>query len=141
MAGVKKTSSKSRAGRKAESRKPAKSQARRANGAKATNLLAAADAPAVAGIEPLMLSDCLDADAAGQLKDALLQRRGQSIVVDAGQVRRLGAQSLQILLAAVRTWRTDGHTYQLMNPSADFLDTMALAGLSRGDLLLEGPQS
>jgi chemotaxis protein CheX len=88
-----------------------------------------------------MLPDCLDADAAPALKDTFLQKRGAPISVDAGQVRRLGAQSLQILIAAARTWQTDNQPYRLTNPSAEFLDTMALAGLSPEALLLEGPQS
>ncbi len=88
--------------------------------------------------EPLMLPECLDSSAAADVKDKLLERRGNPLVVDASQVRRVGAQSLQILVSAARTWAADGLSYRLTNPSSEFLDTIALVGLPRQDLLLEG---
>ena len=86
----------------------------------------------------LMLPDCLDSSAAAAVKDMLLARRGNALVVDASQVRRVGAQSLQILVAAARTWQSDGHNYCVANSSSEFLDTIALIGLPREDLQLEG---
>ena len=59
----------------------------------------------------LILPDCLDASAAAAVKDMLLARRGNALVVDASQVRRVGAQSLQVLIAAARTWQADGQSY------------------------------
>jgi chemotaxis protein CheX len=86
----------------------------------------------------LMLPDCLDSSAAAAVKSMLLARRGNALVVDASQVRRVGTQSLQILVAAARTWKSDGHNYCVANSSSEFLDTIALIGLSREDLRLEG---
>ncbi|HVX35188.1 MAG TPA: STAS domain-containing protein [Hyphomicrobium sp.] len=86
----------------------------------------------------LMLPDCLDSSAAIEIKEMLLAQLGNSIVVDASQVRRVGVQSLQVLVAAARTWQRNGHGYRLENPSSEFLETIALVGLPREDLLLEG---
>jgi anti-anti-sigma regulatory factor len=87
-----------------------------------------------------MLPDCLDSSAAATIKEMLLARRGNALVVDASQVRRVGVQPLQVLVAAARTWQSDGQGYRLENPSPEFLETIALVGLPREDLLLEGNQ-
>ena len=88
--------------------------------------------------ECLMLPDCLDSSAAPSIKDMLLARRGNAIVVDASQVRRVGAQALQVLVAAARTWQADEQSYRLTGASAELLETVALIGLPHEDLLLEG---
>jgi anti-anti-sigma regulatory factor len=101
----------------------------------------ATDAPAVDADQAppaLMLPDCLDSSAAITIKEMLLAQLGNSIVVDASQVRRVGVQSLQVLVAAARAWQRDGHSYRLENPSSEFLETIALVGLPREELLLEG---
>jgi anti-anti-sigma regulatory factor len=86
----------------------------------------------------LMLPDCLDSSAAADIKGMLIANRGNAIVVDASQVRRVGVQSLQVLVAAARTWQGDGQSFRLENPSSEFLETIALIGLPREDLMLEG---
>lgn len=124
----------------------AKTKPRRAVGAKARAKAKAKAMPMVEIDEPapvasstaLMLPDCLDASAAAAVKDMLLARRGNALIVDASQVRRVGAQSLQILVAAARTWQADGMSYCVTNSSSELLDTIALIGLSREDLMLEG---
>lgn len=88
----------------------------------------------------LMLPDCLDSAAAITIKEMLLSERGKAITVDASQVRRVGVQSLQVLVAAARAWQHDGLSYRLENPSSEFLETIALIGLPHQDLLLEGHQ-
>jgi anti-anti-sigma regulatory factor len=90
--------------------------------------------------ECLMLPDCLDSSAASAIKEMLLARRGTAIVVDASEVRRVGAQSLQVLVAAARTWQADQQSYRMTSASAELLETIALIGLPHEDLLLEGPQ-
>jgi len=96
------------------------------------------EAPAAAAIEArtVALPECLDSSAATAVRDMLLAARGASIEVDAAQVRRVGAQSLQILVAASRTWEADGHTYKIINPSAEFIDVATLLGLSSHELSL-----
>lgn len=102
-----------------------------------------ADAPAIAlesGSECLMLPDCLDASAAVELKEMLMARRGSTVVIDGSQVRRVGVQSLQILVASARTWQADGHSYRVTNSSSELLDAITLIGLPHEELRLEGFQ-
>jgi chemotaxis protein CheX len=84
--------------------------------------------------ESLDLPPVLDLIAAPALLDNLLQRRGQSLAVDAGHVQRLGAQCLQVLLAARAAWEADGQTLRLKNPSGEFAASLELMGLSPEEL-------
>ncbi|MBS0235495.1 MAG: STAS domain-containing protein [Proteobacteria bacterium] len=86
----------------------------------------------------LVLPEALDSSSVGSIKELLLARRGEPIVVDAGQVRRTGMQAVQVLISAAQTWQADGQSYVLSNPTQEFLDTLALVGLSREQLLVEG---
>lgn len=86
----------------------------------------------------LMLPDVLDSSAATDIRDSLLAGRGKPMIVDAAQVRRAGVQSLQVLIAAARAWRADGQSYCVVNPTEDLLNAVALIGLQRTDLMLEG---
>jgi anti-anti-sigma regulatory factor len=52
------------------------------------------------GAASLILADCLDLTAAAPLKAQLLAARGTPLSLDASAVRRIGAQCLQVLLAA-----------------------------------------
>ncbi len=88
--------------------------------------------------DALVLPDALDSSAAAGVKDLFIARRGAPLIVDAGQVRRVGVQALQVLISAAQTWRADGQSYAVTNASSEFLDTIALVGLSREHLLLEG---
>ncbi len=47
-------------------------------------------------------------------------------------------QALQILIAAARTWQADSQSYAVTNPSSELLATLALVGLSREHLHIEG---
>lgn len=94
--------------------------------------------PATASEPELVLPDSLDSSSAASIRDLLLARRGASLVVDAGQVQRVGIQSLQVLLAAAHTWRADGQNYAVRNPSSALLETIALVGLSADQFLFEG---
>jgi chemotaxis protein CheX len=106
--------------------------------AEETAEIAVTAATAESDSQALMLPDCLDSSAVTIVRDMLLKRRGNAIVVDASQVRRVGAQSLQVLIAAARTWQADGHSYRVTNSSPELLDTIALVGLAHEDLMLEG---
>lgn len=76
----------------------------------------------------LALPETLDLKAAGPLKAAFLQCRGDAIEVEAGQVRRLGGLCLQILLAASKAWAQDGKAFSIKGPSEAFLETTRLFG-------------
>lgn len=76
----------------------------------------------------LMLSPNLDLRAAAPLRDTLLERSGEAIVLDASEVGRLGALCLQVLLAGARDWRQQGLDFRIEAPSDAFLDTLRLFG-------------
>ena len=71
---------------------------------------------------------CLDMTAAGPLLQELLGRRGHPLTVDASSVRRIGGQCLQVLLSAQATWAADGQTFEIVEPSPEFADGVALMG-------------
>jgi len=77
---------------------------------------------------PITLGDSLDMTAAGPLHKELLSRRGKPVTLDASQVRRVGGQCLQVLLSAQATWAADGADFQIVDPSTEFADGLALMG-------------
>ena len=76
----------------------------------------------------LVLADSLDMTAAGPLAHELTARRGQAVALDAGAVRRVGGQCLQVLLAAEAAWAADGQAFEIINPSPEFAEGLALLG-------------
>jgi len=76
----------------------------------------------------LKLAACLDTLATKRLASDLASHRGHSLTLDAAEVTFLGTLSLQVLLAAHRQWRIDGKAFQIANPSAAFLDGVAVLG-------------
>ena len=79
-------------------------------------------------IPPLVLADSLDLTAAAPLAAELLAARGKPATLDASGVQRLGAQCLQVLLAARALWSSDGQPWRLVDPSPEFADAVALMG-------------
>lgn len=77
---------------------------------------------------PLVLADCLDLTAAAPLAAELLAARGGPAILDASGVQRLGAQCLQVLLAARALWSSDGQPWRLVDPSPEFTEAAALMG-------------
>jgi chemotaxis protein CheX len=80
--------------------------------------------------QTITLGDSLEMTAAGPLHKELLGRRGQPVTLDASQVRRIGGQCLQVLLSAQATWAADGADFQIIDPSPEFADGLALMGAS-----------
>jgi chemotaxis protein CheX len=78
--------------------------------------------------QTLTLANSLEMTAAGPLHKELLGRRGRPVTVDASQVRRIGGQCLQVLLSAEATWAADGAAFQIIDPSPEFADGLALMG-------------
>ena len=70
----------------------------------------------------LSLPAVLDLAQAETLKAALLPMRGQSVVIDASRVERLGGLCLQVLISAQQTWARDGHTLKIDAVSREFAD-------------------
>ena len=80
----------------------------------------------------LQLAAILDLKAAGPLAAAFLARRGADVTVDAKEVQRLGAQCLQVLLAAQASWREDRHLLRVQAPSAELRAALELFGAASG---------
>jgi len=76
----------------------------------------------------IVLGDTLDMTAAGPLVQELLGHRGQPIALNAAGVRRVGGQCLQVLLSAQATWAADGQAFEIVDPSPEFADGLALMG-------------
>jgi chemotaxis protein CheX len=87
----------------------------------------------------LELPPVLDLIAAPGLLEAFVGRRGQRLAVDGASVQRLGAQCLQILLAARAAWAADGQTLLVENLSEDFFSTLELLGVAPADLTHSAP--
>ena len=92
--------------------------------------LGAAAAPA--GPEPegaLPLPENLDLPAARPLAKALLERRGKPIVLDGSSVRQLGAQCVQVLLSAKRTWSADRVPLSVINCAPRMIEDLQILGI------------
>lgn len=71
----------------------------------------------------------LDIKAASPLANQLLALRGRDVLLNASQIERVGAQCLQVLLSAASTWRSDGSSLTISEPSPAFTDAIEIAGL------------
>jgi chemotaxis protein CheX len=78
--------------------------------------------------DPMVLADSLDLTAAAPLAAELLAARGKPATLDASGVQRLGAQCLQVLLAARALWSSDGLPWRVVGASPEFTDATALMG-------------
>jgi chemotaxis protein CheX len=78
--------------------------------------------------ERLRLPAMLDARAAAPLAQDLRSRAGHDLTVEADEVQRLGAQCLQVLLAARRRWHADGRRLHVEAASEPFAWAVALMG-------------
>src|SRR5579875_3397252 len=76
----------------------------------------------------MRLPEVLDLKAAAPLRDQLLAARGQAITLDASHVQRIGGLCLQVLLSARQTWDEDKLPLQIVEPSTEFADGIALFG-------------
>jgi chemotaxis protein CheX len=79
-------------------------------------------------VPSVVLSETLDLPAAIPLAAELLGRRGQDVAIDASASQRLGAQCLQVLLAARATWAEDKHSFRIISASSEFAAACTLLG-------------
>jgi chemotaxis protein CheX len=86
-------------------------------------------------VATITLDPVLDLKATTPLAESFLTYRGTDLAVDAGQVERLGAQSLQVILSAIATWQADGHTIEFKQPSDAFVDGLHLFGFDAEQIL------
>jgi anti-anti-sigma regulatory factor len=89
----------------------------------------------VEGETVLELPAVLDLTAAAALHATLLAHRGTPLALDAGAVKRLGGQCLQLLISANRTWAADGVPLRIAATSDAFERDLGLMGLSCDELL------
>lgn len=90
-----------------------------------------AAAPTPASAAALRLPAALDLPAARPLAAALLERRGQPITIDASAVGQVGAQCVQVLLSAKRTWEADGVPLSIANCAPRMIEDLKLIGIER----------
>ncbi len=88
---------------------------------------------------PIPLPPVLDLAAAAPLARVLLERRSKPTVVDAGGVQRPGAASLQVLLAAIRTWEGDSVPLTFINCGPLFIEHLRFLGVEP-DAFVKGAQ-
>jgi|DewCreStandDraft_4_1066084.scaffolds.fasta_scaffold00506_72 anti-anti-sigma regulatory factor len=72
----------------------------------------------------------LDVRAVAALRDQLLGRRGNDLVIDAAEVEVVSALALEVIVSAARQWSADGRQIALRNPSVAFARTCNHLGLA-----------
>ncbi|MDP2119370.1 MAG: STAS domain-containing protein [Hoeflea sp.] len=83
----------------------------------------------------LKLPEVLDLNAASRLHEQVLAHKGEDIDIDATDVSRVGAQCVQVLLAAAVSWRADDQSLKVKQASDAFIKTLQLLGISDEALL------
>jgi chemotaxis protein CheX len=106
----------------------------------ATASPAPAAAPRGDAAAVLRLPPSLDLPAARPLAAALIERRGKPITIDASAVGQIGAQCVQVLLSAKRTWDADGVSLSIVNCAARMIEDLKLIGIERTLVTGELPQ-
>ena len=81
------------------------------------------------------LPEVLDLKAATPLMEELLALRGQTVVIDASKVERLGTQCVQILIAAAATWKDEMTSFTIAEPSDSFTSGLQVLGLTPQSIL------
>lgn len=82
----------------------------------------------------LALPARLDLPSAKPLAEDILAHKGEDLTLEAGNVTHLGTPGLQVLLAAVRSWKSDDRQLSLSNPTEALSDQLATMGLSPQDI-------
>ena len=109
---------------------PRRTKAQRAAELKRSSVDAGSVAEPVmpAQVEVFQLPDRLDHSAAAVLAKLFLEKRGADLIVDASSVEVFGAQCLQVLISASRTWKADGWRMTLNERSPLFDEQLRLLG-------------
>lgn len=94
----------------------------------------AASAP-VDDADAVKLAEFLDLAAAAPLVATLLERRGKPIVIDGSAVHQLGAQCVQVLLSAKRTWSADGASLSIVNCAPRMIEDLRSLGIEPATLI------
>ena len=81
------------------------------------------------------LPEQLDMPVAAQPAQSFAALVGEPLAVDGARVQRLGASCAQVMLAAARTWKSEGDALSLQNPSPRLLEDLNLLGLEPATFL------
>ena len=76
-----------------------------------------------------VLAEILSTQGATDLHRHLTGLNGAPVEIDCGQVRHLSAQAAQVLLAAMKSWHSNGAEFRLRNFSGDMRRCVELLGL------------
>jgi len=85
----------------------------------------------------ISLPEKLGANQLSSLFDEISAARGKSLVLDASSVRYIGAQGMQILLSAVKTWKRDGVPLRLTGTTEELREIVSVLGVSSSELAME----
>ena len=83
---------------------------------------------------PVPLPERLDTRAAADLAQALKDRMGVDVVLDASSTVMIGALGLQTLLVAAATWQHAGRSFTISNLSEEAARQVELMGVDPLDL-------
>jgi anti-anti-sigma regulatory factor len=78
----------------------------------------------------VQLHDRLDYQSVAPLISELSAINDAEVLIDASEIRHLGAQCLQVILSAVKTRSQAGQTTQIVNASDACIDTLELFGFT-----------
>lgn len=78
----------------------------------------------------ITLAAVLDLNEASELHGKLMSMRGKDVSIDASAVQRAGAQCMQVIFAAAKSWEEDKKSFKLEKVSDAFKATMQLAGVN-----------
>lgn len=81
-------------------------------------------------VHAIELSKNLGLTAAAPLMDSINGAQGQAITLDAANVETLGAQCLQVLLAASHSWASKGQSFQVISASDAFNQGLETLGFT-----------
>lgn len=83
----------------------------------------------------LKLPAVLDLNAASRLHEQLLALKDKNVAVDASDVSRVGAQCIQILVSAARSWKATDMAFSVNQSSDAFAKTLQLLGISDDEMI------
>lgn len=78
----------------------------------------------------VVLEETLDLNAASELARHLAGLRGAPVTIDPSHVGRVGAQCIQVLIAAAKSWKADGIYFAVTPGSEPFNEGLDLLGLN-----------
>ncbi|MEC7760574.1 MAG: STAS domain-containing protein [Pseudomonadota bacterium] len=78
----------------------------------------------------ISLQPKLDLRAAGPLRDDLLAKAGEDVVLDAASVTQVGSLAIQVIRSAARSWAEAGKSLRFENASTDVCDQLSLLGFN-----------